>query len=381
MERLWTRSFIFMILGTFFLFTAFYMLYPTLPLFIKHIGGNETHVGLSMGIFMLSAVILRPVIGGLLDWFGRRPFIILGLSLFTLAMYMYNWVNGITALIWLRMLHGVSWAISTTAILTVIADIVPTTRYGEGMGWFGTAMTLAMAIGPMLGMWVVQNLSYHALFLFAVALSITALLLKFGVKMLFQPQSDAKRIEFFEKPVLSVAVSVLFLFISYASITTFVPLFADLLKVNSGLFFLVYSATLFLSRPIAGKLSDQYGEMFVVVPALLISILALIVLSVSTGLFGMLVSAVLYGIGFGSAQPVLQATIVRLVPPDRRGVANASFSTATDIGIGLGAIILGWISKYTSYQILFTISAVSVIFSLLVFVFFVKHLLKSKGLR
>ncbi|MFV9566982.1 MFS transporter [Thermoanaerobacter mathranii] len=381
MERLWTRSFILMILGTFFLFTAFYMLYPTLPLFIKHIGGNETHVGLSMGIFMLSAVILRPVIGGLLDWFGRRPFIILGLSLFTLAMYMYNWVNGITALIWLRMLHGVSWAISTTAILTVIADIVPTTRYGEGMGWFGTAMTLAMAIGPMLGMWVVQNLSYHALFLFAVALSITALLLEFGVKMLFQPQSDAKRIEFFEKPVLSVAVSVLFLFISYASITTFVPLFADLLKVNSGLFFLVYSATLFLSRPIAGKLSDQYGEMFVVVPALLISILALIVLSVSTGLFGMLVSAVLYGIGFGSAQPVLQATIVRLVPPDRRGVANASFSTATDLGIGLGAIILGWISKYTSYQILFTISAVSVIFSLLVFVFFVKHLLKSKGLR
>nr|WP_256201007.1 MFS transporter [Thermoanaerobacter thermocopriae] len=131
MERLWTRSFILMILGTFFLFTAFYMLYPTLPLFIKHIGGNETHVGLSMGIFMLSAVIFRPVIGGLLDRFGRRSFIILGLFLFTLAMYMYNWVNGITALIWLRMLHGVSWAISTTAIGTVIADIVPKARYGR----------------------------------------------------------------------------------------------------------------------------------------------------------------------------------------------------------------------------------------------------------
>jgi MFS family permease len=180
---------------------------------------------------------------------------------------------------------------------------------------------------------------------------------------------------------LSVAVSVLLLFISYASITTFVPLFADFLKVNSGLFFLVYSATLFLSRPIGGKLSDQYGEMFVVVPALLISILALIVLSVSTGLFGMLVSATLYGIGFGSAQPVLQATILRLVPPDRRGVASASFSTATDLGIGLGSIIFGWVAKYASYQILFTISAVSVIFSLLGFVFFVKHLLKSKGLR
>lgn len=80
-------------------------------------------------------------------------------------------------------------------------------------------------------------------------------------------------------------------------------------------------------------------------------------------------SGSVYGIGFGSVQPVLQATIVRLVPPDRRGVANASFSTATDLGIGLDAIILGWILKYTSYQILFTIGAVSVIFSLLVFVF------------
>ncbi|TDT63326.1 MFS transporter [Fonticella tunisiensis] len=381
MERLWTRSFILMILGTFFLFTAFYMLYPTLPLFIKQIGGNETHVGLSMGIFMLSAVVFRPVIGGLLDRFGRRSFIILGLSFFTLTMYMYNSVNGITDLIWLRIFHGVSWAISTTAIGTVIADIVPKARYGEGMGWYGTAMTLAMAISPMLGVWIVQNLSYHALFLFAVALSITALLLPFGVKMPFQPQPDVKRIEFFDKSVLFVAISVLLLFISYASITTFVPLFADLLKVNSGLFFLVYSATLFLSRPIGGKLSDQYGETFVVIPALLISILALIVLSLSTGLFGMLVSAILYGIGFGSAQPVLQATILRLVPLDRRGVASASFSTATDLGIGLGSIIFGWIAKYASYQILFIISAVSVIFSLLVFVFFVKHLLKNKGLR
>jgi len=378
MERLWTKNFILTILGVFFLFTAFYMLYSTLPLFIKHIGGNEGHVGLSMGIFMLSAVIFRPIIGGLLDRFGRRMFIILGISLFALSMYIYNWVNGIAALLCLRMLHGISWAISTTAILTMAADIVPNTRYGEGIGWIGTAMTLAMAIAPMLGVWIVENLSYHALFLSAAVLSIIALLLKFNLKVPFQPQADKRKIEFFEKSALSAVVSVIFLFISYSSITTFVSLFADSIKVNSGLFFLVYSTALFLSRPSAGKLSDKYGETLVIIPSLLMAALALIVLSLSTGLSGMLISAMLYGLGFGSSQTVLQATIVRSVPPDRRGIANASFSTATDIGIGLGSIILGWISDHTSYRTLFMTSAVSVMLSLLIWAISSRHLLKNR---
>ncbi|GMA63032.1 MFS transporter [Alicyclobacillus fastidiosus] len=381
MERLWTKPFILTTLGTLFLYTGFYALYPTLPLFIKHIGGNEAQVGLSMGVFMLSSVIFRPMVGGLMERFGRRPFIALGLILFILTMYLYNWIGGIVALMGLRVLHGMSWAVSTTANSTAVADMVPSSRRGEGMGWFGISMTLAMAIGPIFGLWVIQNQSYHALFLFGVGLSVVALLLMLGAKMPFQPQSDTRKIELFEKSVLWVAASNFFLFIAYGSITTFVPLFTNSIKVNSGAFFLVYAATLALSRPIAGKLSDRYGETLVIVPALAITMLALIVLSFSTGLFSLLASAVLYGIGFGSAQPSLQAVTIHLARPDRIGVANASLSTATDLGIGLGAIMLGWVSQYTSYKVLFLVSAVSVAFSLALFTFFVKRLLKGKGLR
>lgn len=242
-------------------------------------------------------------------------------------------------------------------------------------------MTLAMAIGPMFGLWVAQNFSYHSLFLLAVGISAAALFLTFGAKTSFKPQTRARKIELFEKSVLPVMASIFLLFIAYGGITTFVPLFADSIKVNSGTFFLVYAAALVLIRPIAGKLSDRYSETFVIIPALVITVLALIVLSFSTNLFGVIISAVMYGIGFGSAQPALQAATIRLVSPERTGVANASFSTATDLGIGLGAIILGWVSQYTSYQVLFTVSAVSVVFSLLLFIFFVKRLLKSKELR
>jgi MFS family permease len=369
-----------MTIGTFFLFTGFYMLYPTLPLFIKQIGGNEGQVGLAMGAFMLSAVIFRPIVGGLLDRFGRRPFIVTGLVLFALAMYMYDWIGGIFVLMGLRILHGMSWAFSTTAINTAITDMIPSSRRGEGMGWSGMAMTLAMAIGPMFGIWVTQNLSYHALFLFASILAAAALLLTIGAKMPFRPQSDVRKIELFEKSVFPVTVSVFFLFVAYGGITTFVPLFAESIKVNSIAFFVTYAATVALIRPMAGKFSDRHGEAFVIIPSLVITISALIALSLSIGLTGVLVSAVLYGIGFGSAQPALQAVTIRLARPDRKGVANASLATANDLGIGLGAMMLGWVSQYTSYQVLFTVSAVSVAFSLLLFTFFVKRLLKDKGL-
>ncbi|MBS4202074.1 MFS transporter [Bacillus sp. FJAT-49732] len=381
MERLWTKSFILMAVAMLFLFTGFYMLYPTLPLYIKHIGGNESHVGLAMGMFMLSAVILRPIIGGLLDRFGRRSFIVWGLLLFAVVMYMYEWTSVIVILMALRILHGMSWGVTTTSMLTAITDMIPSTRRGEGLGWSGMAMTLAMAIGPFFGIWISENLSYHALFLFATIFSIVALLLTFGAKMPFQPQSGSRKIEIFEKSVLPVTASVFFLFIAYGSITTFVPLFAASIHVNSGTFFLVYAATLFLARPIAGKLSDRYGETFIIVPALAITILALVSLGFSTGYFGVLVSAVLFGIGFGSAQPALQAATIRLVRPERIGVANASFGTATDLGIGLGAIMLGWVSQYSSYQALFTVSAVAVSVSLFLFSFFVIRLLKRNSLQ
>jgi len=369
-----------MITGMFFLFTAFYMLYPTLPLFIKENGGTESQVGLAMGAFMLSSVIFRPFVGGLLDRFGRRPFIIWGLLLFAATMFMYNWVSGLAVLMVIRILHGFTWAVSTTSISTAVTDLIPTTRRGEGMGWSGMAMTVAMAIGPMLGLAIANNSSYESLFGFAVLLSVAALALTFGAKIKVTPIANSRKIELFDKSVFPITLSVFLLFIAYGGITTYIPLFADSIKVNSGTFFLVYAATLVLTRPIAGKLSDRHGEAFVIIPAQVITISALIILSFSTNLLGIIISAIMYGIGFGSAQPALQAATIRLVSPDRTGVANASFATGADLGIGLGAMMLGWISQYMSYQALFTVSAVAVVFSLLVFIFLVKRLLYNDSI-
>ncbi|PHD49413.1 MFS transporter [Bacillus toyonensis] len=380
MERLWTKSFIQMSFAMLFLFTGFYLLVPTLPLFIKEIGGNESQVGLMMGMFTIAAVVIRPIIGGMLDQYGRRSFIIFGLILFGLTMYSYNLASTIVLLAVLRVIHGVTWAVSTTAVGTAITDIIPDSRRGEGMGWYGMAMTIAMAIGPMIGLWVVQYYSFHGLFLLATLLSFMAVILSLITKMPFTPQKEKGKIQLFEKSVLSITVVVFFLSFAYGGITTFLPLFASSINVNPGMFFLVYAIALTIVRPISGKLLDKYGEVFIILPALCITILAIVVLTMANGLTGIIIAATLYGVGFGSAQPALQAAMLTIVDPSKRGVANASFFTAFDLGIGLGAILLGFVSQIFGYRILFTASSVSAVIALLVFGMFVRQKLREKEL-
>lgn len=377
MERLWTKPFIQMTVGMLFLFTGFYLLLPTLPLYIKHLGGSETQVGLAAGAFTLTAVVFRPMVGGLVDRYGRRAFYVWGLIFFVLSMYLYDWVGSILLLLALRILHGASWAFSTTSIGTVITDLIPISRRGEGMGWYGMAMTVAMAIGPMLGTYIVSGYSFRTLFLVATGLSLIAFILAYMTRAPYQAKPSAGRIQLVEKSVLPVTAAIFFLAVAYGGITTFLPLFAESIRVNPGTFFLVYAVALTLIRPFAGKLSDRFGEAAVIIPSLVITAGALIVLSQSSGLSGLITAAILYGIGFGSAQPALQAATLRIAPENRRGAANASFMTAFDLGIGLGAILLGLVSESIGYAYLFTVTAVSVVVSLVIFAVFVRRLLTS----
>ncbi len=376
MERLWTKSYIMLTITALLLFSGFYLLMPTLPIFIKQLGGSESQVGFIIGVFTISAVIFRPIVGGLMDRYGRWVFIISGLLFFAITMYFYDWVTGVIFLVVLRILHGVSWAIGTTSIGTAVTDVIPPSRRGEGMGWYGLAMTLGMALGPIVGIWVVKSFSFHYLFLLCTALALLAFILALTTKIPAIQSTAKKPISFFEKALLPAAIVTFFLTITFGGITTFLPLFAANIQVNAGTFFLVYAITLTVIRPLAGKISDTRGEGFIIVPALFTLIIALFVLAMTKGLVGLIITAILYGIGFGSAQPALQIAMLRLAPPEKRGVANAIFLTAFDLGIGLGSIILGFVSQLMGYQMLFMVCAASGFISLLIFVLFVKKTLK-----
>ncbi|CAI8836450.1 MFS transporter [Bacillus pseudomycoides] len=375
MERLWTKNYIMLTITALLLFSGFYLLMPTLPMFIKQLGGSESQVGFIIGVFTISAVIFRPIVGGLMDRYGRMVFIISGLLFFAITMYFYDWVTGVIFLVVLRILHGISWAVATTSIGTAVTDVIPQSRRGEGMGWYGLAVTLGMALGPVLGLWVIKSFSFHYLFLLCTGLALVAFILALGTKIPAIQHASKKPISFFEKTLLPIAIVTFFLSLTFGGITTFLPLFAAKIQVNAGTFFLVYAVTLTVVRPFAGKVSDKYGEGIIIIPALFTLIAALLVLAMTNGIVGLVITAILYGIGFGSAQPALQVAMIRLTSPEKRGIANATFFTAFDLGIGLGSILLGFVSQLMGYQMLFIVCAVSGFVSLLIFILFVKKTL------
>lgn len=375
MGRLWTTSFVGLTLSMFFLCLGFYMLLPTLPLYITQSGIDESRLGLIIGGFTLTAVVVRPVIGGLLDRFGRRSFILAGLILFAVAMFLYNWASGVVLLFLLRILHGGGWAVSTTSIGTSVTDVIPERRRNEGMGWYGMSMSVSMALGPLIGVWVVRNYSFPHLFGLAACLSVGAILIALATKVPDVRSNKEQRAVFFDKSVLPISGVIFFLALTYGGITTFVPLFAGSIHVNAGTFFLVYAIALTLTRPIAGRLADRYNEGSVIIPSMILTIIALLILSLSDGLTGLIVSALMYGMGFGAAQPTLQAATLSLVSSDNKGMANASFFTAMDLGIGLGSILLGVIAQLFGYSFLFAACAGSGLIAVLVFTVFVKRTL------
>lgn len=378
MDRLWTRAFVLTSLGTLLLFASFYLLLPTMPLFVKELGGLETHVGLATGVFTIAAVAFRPIAGGLLDRYGRRPFLLAGVALFALSMYSYGWIGGVGALLFLRFVHGVGWAFATTAAASAAADIVPPDRRGEGMGWYGLATTIAMAAGPLLGTWALSGWSFRGVFLLATGLALLALVAVSVPRFPFRPAAGRQRIEYLDSATVPVAVSVALLSFAYGAVTTFLPLFAVTLEVNPGTFFLVYALALTAARPIGGTLADRRGATAVIVPALTLIVIALLVLSGATGLAGVLAAAVLYGVGFGSAHPTLQAALLRMVPRERFGVANASFFTAFDLGIALGSTLLGAFAGGIGYRMVFVAAAAAVALSLAAFLTLVRPRLSPR---
>lgn len=375
MERLWSKPFILLTIGMLFLYTGFYSLIPVMPLYIRQLGGNELDVGIIIGIYTLSAVICRPFVGTIVDKYGRRPFILYGIIGFAGIMAMYNSASGMLVLFILRFFHGASWAFSNSALGTAITDVIPNSRRGEGMGWYGISMTIAMAFGPFIGSFYIQNQSFHTMFWIASAISAVSLVLVLFAPMPVYKRRPIKQVTT-DKPEWSLMAAILLMAVSFGGITTFLPLYAEAVHINSGSFFLIYAVSLTLIRPLAGKVTDRRGESFVIIPAFFFIIIALLNLSGAHSVVGIMISAVLYAIGFGSAQPALQSAALRLTSEESKGKANATFFTAFDLGIGLGSIMLGWISQAWGYSMMFVACAVSAFLSAVVFSIFIRRKLQ-----
>lgn len=366
---LWTRDFILVCLYALIIFISFQMLMPTIPVYVKNLGGSDFMVGLVAGVFTVSALALRPWIGLSLDRYGRKPIWLIGTVVFLLAVLGYMWALTIPLLVLIRVIHGVGWGAVTTSSATAIADIVPLPRRGEGMGYFGLGATLGMVIGPAVGFFVINDFGFNTLFLLCAALAVIALLIATGTRLpAVNLSAKNTKAALLEPTSLVPSLTMMFITIAYGGIVTFIALYGfEHGILNVGFFFTIYAITVMLIRPGCGLLYDRRGPRIVVIPGMILLALGTFVLAQAGSVAGFAAAAVICGLGMGATHPTLQAMAVAKCPPNRRGAASATFSSAFDLGIGTGAVVLGGTVQFIGYQGMYVLCGVVVLVGLAVY--------------
>ncbi len=375
-QRLWTKGFVILAISNALLFSGFHLIMPILPLFIADCGGTDREIGLVMGSFTFSAVTVRFFTDSGIDRLGKKRFLLLGMFVCMLGTAGYYWADAVGPAVAVRLLHGVGFGIATTMYATLAVDIIPALRRGEGIGYFGLGTTVSMAVSPVLGVWLVDAYGFGTLFAAATAGQIVAVL---GLSA-FSPApvapapavrpggAPALLDRVLERKALFPAFLSLLTGIAVSGVIAFVALLAKHANLPTvGYFFMVSTLFVFLSRLFVGRIFDRKGHAGVVLPGAVSLLAGQIILSQTATTPVLLAAAAFHGLGVGILFPSLQAWMVGLVAPERRGIVNATFYNSLDTGIGCGAAALGFVAEAAGYPAVYLATAAVTVLLLAVY--------------
>ena len=379
-ERLFSRNFIFVGAGNFFLFMSFYALMPLLPFYLtSQFAADGTVTGLVLSCYMVSCIVIRPYCGYLLDTLNRRPVYILAYLCFASVFSLYTVCASLWLFILLRIIHGASFGCATVSGGTLVTQVIPKARLGEGIGYYGLANTLSMCVGPLAGLWAHSHLSFTTIFFGLTALALIGTGMASMVKIPPRALNPARKItaeSFFIRAGLPVAVIQILAYVSYGATTTYIAVYADENLVGSlgGWYFTCMAAGLALSRPFAGKKVDKGKVSQLVTIGISLSIVAALSLfcmhfsadSIRPVVF--LCTAFIQGIGYGALHPSLNTIFVSLTDESHRGAATSMFFTSNDLGIGIGVLAGGMAMQcFGGYYSIFGIGAICGLVSLVAY--------------
>lgn len=325
------------------------MLIPELPKYLSDLGGAE-YKGLIIALFTLTAGISRPFSGKLTDTVGRIPVMAVGSIVCFVCGFLYPLLGSVAGFLLLRLIHGFSTGFKPTATAAYVADIIPKERWGEALGFHGLCFSIGMALGPAIGSSITLYYSIDMLFycssLFALLSIVILMNMKetLATKQRFSGNAlKISRKDIIAAEVIPAAVVTFLSYCSYGAILTLIPDWStDLGIINKGTFFMVFTIASLVIRFVAGKASDRYGRINIIIIGLSLLVISLIMVGFAESVRGLIFSAALYGIATGILSPALNAWTVDMSLPDHRGKAMATMYIALEAGIGLGALCAGW---------------------------------------
>lgn len=361
-DTLWTPSFVNACVANFVMSFSYYMLTATLPFFLTEcFNANKTVTGIIMSCFVISALAVRPFSGYMVDTFPRKKLYILSFACFVALYFGYILAAALIFMAIVRVIHGILWAVITTSANTVAIDIMPLSKRGEGIGWYGLTVNIAMAVGPVVGIIMYEHYPFEWIFYTAIISGILGIAAVFFINVPVRektPHSPISVDRFIMIRGIPVAINLMLITVSYGMVISFAAMYGKEMNIeNTGLFFILLAVGIGGSRIFSGRLIDRgsiHGT----------SLMGMILLSGSFVLFALACSGTLYflsalviGIGYGIVIPAFMALIVNMAPRHQMGTANSMYFTSFDLGIGLGMMAAGRIAAAYSFSYAFGFSA------------------------
>lgn len=389
--QLWNRSFLFACGANFSMFFAFYMLLPVMSIYLgQELGADNSQIGMILSSYVIMALLIRPFAGFFVDTLPRKALLVTCLGLYVLCFSGYIIAGSLLVFLLFRAFHGATFGITTVSMNTLAIDIMPAERRGEGIGYFGVMSNLAMAVGPMIALFVFDTThNFHHLFMIAMGMALLGFILSLFIQSDPRPKptGEVEPISldrFILVKGLRAAAAMVFISFSYGMMTTYIAMYGNTVvgvTSGSGIFFMYFAAGLIVSRLVSGRLINK--GLFKPV-----TITGIVLLIITYCFFVTMLTPIVYyvcgialGVGYGVLSPSFQTMLINLAPHNKRGTANATYFASWDLGIGLGVLMGGIIADHWMLLTAFKSGIVMLIIGLVVYTFVVAPYYAKNKLR
>ena len=382
-DKLVTSSYCFILAANFLLYFGFWLLIPVLPFYLSEVfsAGNST-IGIILSCYTVAALCIRPFSGYFLDSFARKPLYLMAYIIFMTMFAGYIIAGSLTLFIMFRIIQGVSFGMVTVGGNTVVIDIMPSSRRGEGLGYYGLSNNIAMAVGPMSGLFLHDaGMSFTTIFCCSLGSCMAGFVCASLVKTPYKPPVRREPISldrFILLKGIPAGISLLLLSIPYGMTTNYVAMYAKQIGINAttGFFFTFMAIGMAISRIFSGKIVDRGKITQVISAGLYLVVFSFFLLSACVYLISwnnmvctivFFSVALLLGVGFGIMFPAYNTLFVNLAPNSQRGTATSTYLTSWDVGIGIGMLTGGYIAEVSTFDKAYLFGACLTIVSMLYF--------------
>lgn len=371
-EKIWTGEFVSCSLAQFTFSSVFFVLIPTIPIYLVNLGSKEAEIGVLVGALSVCSILLRPIIGRALLRIPEIHFMIGGASLYAISSLAYVFAGPFWPFFFVRILQGIGMAFFVTASFTLVLRISPEARRGESVSYFYLPINSAFALAPSFGMFLINEFNFNVLFAVCAGLSLFSLVITWRLRGIEGPSPETgptSKTPLVSREAIPPAVMAFMGSAIWGAMVAFFPLYAlGQGMSNPGLFFGAMAITLISGRFFGGRLLDLYERERVILPCLVTQVVAMILLSFSKTVPMFILVAVIWGGGNAFFYPTLVTYAVDLAG-GAKGPAIGTYMALSDFGAGMGSVIMGVVLQWTNYQTMFLCLALIGVLNLLYFYF------------